>query len=129
MVFPQPTCVPCGGPADINCITGTHINVGGGTFVDGPGSQLWRIQTPDGNVIELSSSNPSTARSLGYEFISPHQHVYTGLRVLATKSTWNGTTFQCIAYTPSNIARQNNSAPAVTLKVGGECKIIGGFFA
>ena len=92
--------------------------------MDGPGSQLWRIKTPDGDVTELNSTNPSTARSLGYEFISPHQHVYTGLRVLDTNSTWNGTTFQCIAYTPSNTTRQNDSAPAVTLKVGGECRII-----
>ena len=91
--------------------------------MDGPGSQLWRIKTPDGNVTELYSTNPSSARLLGYEFISQHQHVYTGLRVLNTNSTWNGTTFQCIAYTPSNTTRVNDSAAAVTLKVGGKCRL------
>jgi len=119
-VLPKPTCIPCGGPADFNCTTVTHVNLGGGTFRDGPGGQLWRIQTPDGNVTNLYSTNPTSARSLGYEFISPHLHEYTGLRVLDTDSTWNGTTFQCIAYTPSNTKRQNDSAAAVTLKVGGE---------
>ena len=91
--------------------------------MDGPGGQLWRILTPDGKVTELYSTNPSSARSLGYEFISSHMHVYTGLEVLHTDSTWNGSTFQCIAYTPSNTTRQNNSAAPVTLRVGGECRI------
>ena len=122
-VYPKPTCVPCGGPTFFNCSTITHINIGGGRFVDGPGGQLWRINTTDGNVTELYSTNPSSARPLGYEFISTDTHVYTGLQVLDTDSTLNGTTFQCIAYTPSNTSRQNHSASAVTLKVGGECRI------
>ena len=122
-MFPKSTCVPCGGAANFSCSTVIHINLGGGEFLNGPGSQLWRIQTPDGSVIELNSTNPSRARPLGYEFISPHQYVYTGLRVIDTNSSWNGTTFQCIAYSPFNTTRQNDSVAAVTLIVGGEYKI------
>ena len=91
----------------------------------GAGSQMWRIQTPDGTVTTLWSNTPGVVHA-DYEFISPFENVYTGLRVLNTNSTWNGTTFQCIAFDPSNLGRQNNSAAAVTLEVGGERrKILG----
>ena len=43
--------------------------------MDGPGGQLWRIQTPGGLVTEVYLTNSSSARSLGYEFITPHVHV------------------------------------------------------
>ena len=57
-----------------------------------------------------------------YEFIASHNiNDFTGLRVPNTNSTLNGTTFQWIAFDPSNVERQNNSAAAVTLEVGGEC--------
>ena len=95
-----------------------------GRFVNGTGGQLWRIRSPNGNIIaELYSTTP-TAGPLGYKFIpSSDEHVYTGLRVLDTNSTWNGTTFQCIAYTLANRCEQNDSAKRVTLQVGGKCRM------
>ena len=120
---PSNTCVPCGGSTEFNCSTTAPANLGRGRIVEGAGSQLWRIQTPDGTITNLSSNIPDMVPA-DYEFISPFQNVYTGLRVLNTNSTWNGTTFQCIAFDPSNVTRQNDSAAAVTLEVGGECKKI-----
>lgn len=79
---------------------------------------MWRIQTPDGTVTTLSSNMPSMVPA-AYELISPFLNEFTGLRVKDTDSTWNGTTFQCIAFVPTNIGRQNHSAAAVTLEVGG----------
>ena len=87
--------------------------------MEGVGDQLWRIQNPNGTVTNLSSNMPGVVPA-GYEFISPFLDVYTGLRVLNTTSIWNGTTFQCIAFDPSDIERQNNSAAADTLEVGGK---------
>ena len=93
--------------------------------MQGLAGEIWRIQTPDGTVTNLSSNMPHMVPT-GYEFISLFVNVYTGLRVLNTNSTWNGTTFQCIAFKTSNVERQNNSAAAVTLELGGECrKILG----
>ena len=86
--------------------------------MEGVGGQLWRIQSPNGTVTILSSSMPDSLPP-GYELISPYRDEYTGLRVLNTSSTWNGTTFQCIAFTPASEEEQNNSAPPVTLEVGG----------
>ena len=87
-------------------------------MVNGAGGQLWRIQYPDGTVISLSSSMPSMVPA-GYKLISSFVNRYTGLRVLDTNSTWNGTTFQCIAFTPLDTREQNDSSAAVTLEVGG----------
>ena len=117
---PTGTCLPCGGSTIFNCSTTVRINVGGGNFVYGAGGQMWMIQTPDGTSITLSSNNRSMMLP-DFEFIQPHLHVYTGLRVKNTNSNWNGTTFQCIAFSPANLGRINKSAPAVTLEVGGEC--------
>ena len=87
----------------------------------GLAGQMWRIQTPDGTVTNLSSNIPDMVPA-DYEFIAPHNiNDFIGLRVLNTTSTWNGTTFQCIAFDPSNLERQNNSASAATLEVGGKC--------
>ena len=91
--------------------------------MEGPGCQMWRIQTPGSTVTTLRSNMPGMVPA-DYEFISPYVNVYTGLRMLNTNSTWNGTTFQCIAFDTSNEERQNNSAAAVTLEVGGECRNI-----
>ena len=85
------------------------------------GGQLWRIRNPNGTVTNLSSNIPDMV-PVGYQFISPFLDDYTGLRVLNTNSTWNGTTFQCIAFDPSNVEQQNDSAAAVTLEVGGKCR-------
>ena len=121
---PSNTCVPCGGETVFNCSTTTPVNLGGGNIVEGaPGSQMWRIQTPDRTIITLKSNAPAPVMMPAkYEFISSSEYIYTGLRVLNTNSTWNGTTFQCIAFDPSNETRQNNSAAAVTLEVGGKCR-------
>ena len=89
--------------------------------MEGPGGQMWRIQTPDGTVTSLWSNTPGMVHA-DYEFISPSENVYTGLQVLNTNLTWNGTTFQCIAFHTSDVERQNDSAGAVTLEVGGECR-------
>ena len=90
----------------------------------GHASQIWNIQTPDGTVTTLRSNIPDMV-PVDYEFIAPpNMNDFTGLQVHNTTSTWNGTTFQCIAFDPSNEERQNDSAAAVTLEVGGECKKI-----
>ena len=90
--------------------------------MQGLAGQMWRIQTSDGTVTTLSSNMPDIM-PVDYEFIAPHNiNDFTGLRVLNINSTWNGTTFQYIAFDPSNEERQNSSAAAVTLEVGGECR-------
>ena len=90
-------------------------------FIDGThGGQKWKITTPDGNVINVTSRMPSKVPA-GYELISPFRNEYTGIKVLNTNSNWNGTIFQCIAFSPTNTHQENTSAPAVVLKVGGEC--------
>ena len=121
-VVPRDTCVPCGGSAVLNCSTTAPIHLGGGRIVNGAGGQMWRIQNPDGTVTSLSSSMPSMVPA-GYQFISSFVNQYTGLRLLDTNSTWNGTTFQCIAFNPTDAREQNNSAAAVTLEVGSECRM------
>ena len=120
-VVPRDTCLPCGGPAVFNCSTTAPTNLGGGRMVNGAGGQMWRIQNPDGTRISLSSSMPSMMPA-GYKLISSFVNQYTGLRLLDTNSTWNGTTFQCIAFTPLDTREQNDSAAAVSLEVGGECR-------
>ena len=120
-VVPTNACVSCGGPTEFNCSTTALVNLGGGNFVEAVGGQLWRIQCPDGTVTTISS-NMRHIVPAGYEMISPpSSNVFTGLRVLDTNSTWNGTTFKCIAFTPANVHEQNDSAKEVTLEVGGEC--------
>ena len=121
-MVPNNTCVPCGGPAEFNCTTRVTINLGGGATVEGVGGQMWRIQNPDGTVITLSSSMPNRVPG-GFELISPSLNEFTGLRVKDTNSSLNGTTFQCIAFNPTNVGERNDSAAAVTLEVGGECSI------
>jgi len=86
--------------------------------VEGAGGQMWRIQTPDGTVTTLSSTMPNMLPT-GYELISPFVNEFTGLRVKDTNSSWNGTTFQCIAFVPTNVGVQNDSAAPVLLEVGG----------
>ena len=116
---PNDTCVPCGGSTELNCTTTAIHPLGGGEEVQGVGGQLWRIQSPDGDVIRLASNMPDNLPSQ-YEFVSPTLDEYTGLMVFNTNSTWNGTTFQCIAFTPANEEEQNTSSAAVILEVGGE---------
>ena len=119
---PNNTCVPCGGPTEFNCSTTAIHTLSAGDRRLGTGGQLWRIQPPDGTVITLSSNEPGKVPN-GYQLISPSRDEYTGLRVLDTNSTWNGTTFKCIAFTPENVGEKNDSAAAVTLEVGGEYKL------
>ena len=122
LVVPTGTCLPCGRSTVFNCSTTFRINIGGGRFMYGPGGQRWMIQTPDGTNITLSSNNRSMVPP-DFEFISPHVHEYTGLRVMNTNSNWNGTTFQCIAFSTTNVMQINDSVPAVTLEVGGKCNL------
>ena len=86
--------------------------------MEGIGGQMWRIQVPDGTQTLLSTNMPNMVPA-GYELISPFLNEFTGLRVKDTNSSWNGTTFQCIAFVPTNVERQNTSSAAVTLEVGG----------
>ena len=79
---------------------------------------MWRIQVPDGTQTLLSTNMPNMVPA-GYELISPFLNEFTGLRVKDTNSSWNGTTFRCIAFVPTNVERQNTSSAAVTLEVGG----------
>ena len=121
-VVPKPVCIPCGESAEFNCSTRYLFN-SNGTLVDIVGGQLWRIQTPNGTVTNVRSTNLATAMA-PFKFInSQYKNEYTGLRVTDTDLTWNGTTFQCIAYASTNLSKQNDSAPAVTLKVEGGCRI------
>ena len=121
-MFPTNTCVCCGGSTELNCTTTATHPLGGGETVKGVGGQLWRIQSPNGSLITLTSNMPDNLPAQ-YGFVSPTLDEYTGLIVFNTNSTWNGTTFQCIAFTPANEEERNTSAAAVTLEVGGECKI------
>ena len=114
--MPNNTCLPCGGSTEFNCRANYTIPVINRV---GPAGQMWKIQTPDGETITLSSNSRNMMHS-NFEFISPYSDEYAGLRVKNTNSTWNGTTFQCIAFNVNRVMEQNKSAP-VTLEVGGEC--------
>ena len=107
----------------LNCTTIAPV-LKDGKIQNRVGGQMWRIQHPDGRNMSLWSNIPSSVPA-GYELISPleiHNHYYTGLRLFDTNSTWNGTTFQCIAFHPNNNSL-NDSAAAVTLEVGSEYRI------
>ena len=120
-VVPTNECVPCGGSTVFNCSTlALHPLVGGGN-VEGVGGQLWKINNTNGTQTLLRSNMPNNLPA-DYEFISPSFDEYTGIRVTNISSSWNGTTFQCIAFTPANIEQRNTSAATVTLEVGGECR-------
>ena len=119
-VVPRNKCVPCGGGSTVfNCTTTAVHPLGGGYFVQGVGGQLWRIHNPDGTLINLISNMPDMVPE-DYKFISPSPDQYTGISVSNISSDLNGTTFQCIAFTPTNIMEQNTSAATVTLEVGGK---------
>ena len=124
LVVPNSTCVPCGGQVDFYCSTTTNVSIpdGNGGFRRevGAGGQLWKIKKPDGTVDEIRSNHRASVNSTCYEFL--YSDEYIGLRVLCTSSSWNGTTLQCIAFTPANESQQN-PAPAVLLEVGGVCRI------
>ena len=92
--------------------------LGNGLVVEGVGGQLWKIKLPNETVITLRSTTPHMVPA-GYEFISPSLDEYTGIMVSNTTQNWNGTTFQCIAFTPANEKEQNSSSAKVVLEVGG----------
>ena len=124
-VVPSNECVPCGGSNTstiFNCTTLADHPIGGGMIVEGVGGQLWSIHNPDGTLTTLASNMPENLPE-EYEFISPSFDEYTGIVVSNISSTWNGTTFQCIAFTPANIEERNTSAAPVTLEVGGKCRM------
>ena len=115
------TCLPCGGQATFNCTTiANHTLLDSNELMSGPGGQLWRIQTSDGTTTKLYSTMLDKVPR-GYEFIETPENEFTGLRVNDTNSSWSGSTFQCIAFTPANADQLNNSSEPVTLEVGGEC--------
>ena len=128
MEVPTNTCLPCGGNATFNCCTIANHTVfdnGMSVLELGPGGQLWKIHTTNGMTEELYSTIRKNIPA-SYELMYTEQNntkVVTGLLVRDTDSTWNGTTLQCIAYTPPNTDVRNNSSEPVTLEVGGECRI------
>ena len=117
-MVPSNTCVPCGGPTEFYCNTTAFHTLSTGDRRLGTGGQLWRIHFLNGTTLTISSNEPINVPR-EYQLISPFKDEYSGLRVLDTNPTWNGTTFQCIAFTPENVGEQNDSAAAVTLEVGG----------
>ena len=122
---PINTCLPCGGQATFNCTTIANHTVfidGMIRLIPGPGGQLWRIQTSDGTTTKLYSTMLNEVPP-GYGFIETPLKEFTGLGVQDTNSSWSGSTFQCIAFTPANADELNNSSEPVTLEVGGECTI------
>ena len=124
-VVPRDECVPCGGSTIstiFNCTTLADHPIGGGMIAEGVGGQLWSIQYPNGTLTTLVSNMPDNLPA-DYEFITPSFDEYTGIIVSNISSDWNGTTFQCIAFTPANIEEQNTSAAVVTLEVGGKWKM------
>ena len=124
-VVPRDECVPCGGSTIstiFNCTTIADHPIGGGRIVEGVGGQLWSIHNPDGTLTTLVSNKPDDL-PLDYTFISPSFDEYTGIMVSNISSDWNGTTFQCIAFTPANIEERNTSAAVVTLEVGGKWRM------
>ena len=129
MKVPTNTCLPCGGQAKFNCTTVANHTVfddsGMSVLEPGPGGQLWKIHTTNGTTEELYSTI-SEDFPASYELMYTEENdieVVSGLLVCNTDSTWSGTTFQCIAYTPLDIGIRNNSSEPVTLEVGGECRI------
>ena len=119
---PGDSCLPCGGSTQFNCTTIAIHPLGRGNVIEGVGGQLWKIEFPNGSITTLIS-NTADSIPVQYEFISPTTDEYTGIMVFNTNSRWNGTTFQCIAFTPANEDEKNDSAAAVTLEVGGECRL------
>ena len=121
-VVPNNECVSCGDRSTVfNCSTlALHHLIGGGN-VEGVGGQLWKINNTDGTQTLLRSNRPNDLPA-DYEFISPSFDEYTGIRVFNISSNWNGTTFQCIAFTPANAEQRNASAATVTLEVEGKCR-------
>ena len=118
-VVPSNMCVPCSGSTIFNCSTLAVHPLGDGVVVEGVGGQLWRIHNPDGTQTTLMSNMPDNLPA-DYEFLSLCSDEYTGIMVSNIDSDWNGTTFQCIAFTLANIEEQNTSAAVVTLEVGGK---------
>ena len=90
--------------------------------MEGVGGQLWNIRNPDGTLTTFISNMPDKVPE-DYKFISPSFDEYTGINVSNISSDWNGTTFQCIAFTPANVEERNTSAAPVTLEVGGKCRM------
>ena len=90
--------------------------------MEGVGGQLWNISNPDGTLTTFISNMPDEVPE-DYKFISPSFDEYTGINVSNISSDWNGTTFQCIAFTPANVGERNTSAAPVTLEVGGKCRM------
>jgi len=70
-------------------------------------------------MTKLISNEPDMVPAC-YKWVSPTLDEYTGLMVFNITSSWNGTSFQCIAFTPANEEEQNNSSAVVTLEAGGE---------
>ena len=124
-VVPSNMCVPCGGGSKtfFNCSTVANHTLLNGSVVVGVGGQSWRIHNPDGNLTTTLVSNMPDNLTAGYQFISPSMDEYTGIMVCNISSDWNGTTFQCIAFTPHNLTEQNTSAATVTLEVEGKCRM------
>ena len=111
-----------------NCTTVANHTIfvnGMSSLREGPGGQLWRIQTTNGTTESLCSTTPDKVPT-NYKFIDtfPNSNEFTGILVSDTDSSWSGTTFQCIAFTPANTEEINDASEPATLEVGGKCLIL-----
>ena len=113
---PTDTCVQSGQTTEFYCRT--EAQIGGVTVAAG---QEWTITTPGSGSVTYSAASISALPVLPavYEWIVDNSGVagvLAGLRVLSADSSFNNTTFQCIAFFNGVI---NASAPAATLEVAG----------
>ena len=119
MIAPSDTCVLSGQPADFPCQTLSSTDL--------PAGQEWNITTPGGGSTIYRAATFDLRELLppAYEWILMNTitgvEVVAGLRVVSSDSSFNGATFQCIAFRQQE---RNTSAPAATLELAGKVHIL-----
>ena len=97
MTAPSDTCVLSGQPAEFPCQTLTSTDL--------PAGQEWNITTLEGGSTIIFRAATFDLREMlpsAYEWILMNTttgvEVVAGLRVVSSDSSFNGATFQCIAF-------------------------------
>ena len=119
MTAPSDTCVLSGQPAEFPCQTLSSTDL--------PAGQEWNITTLGSESIIFRAASFDIREMLppAYEWILMNPttgvEVVAGLRVVSSESSFNGATFQCIAFRQQE---RNTSAPAATLEIAGKVHIL-----
>ena len=119
MTAPSDTCVLSGQPAEFPCQTLTSTDL--------PAGQEWNITTPGGGstIFRAATINLRVMLPSAYEWIQMNTiigvEVVAGLKVVSPDSSFDGATFQCIAFRQQE---RNTSAPAAILEVAGKVHIL-----